>query len=111
MPIELNLLRRDLLKPEMRNEYAHVCTHSLPYTSQLFGDDVFKAAKEIKECSRLGFKLHYGTGRGSFRGRSGFRPIVRAGMSRGAFRGRCAYVPADGPWPKSSQRRGGVRRM
>ncbi|KAH3698967.1 hypothetical protein DPMN_073913 [Dreissena polymorpha] len=37
---QLNLLERDLLKSEMRNEYAHVCTHSLPHTSELFGDDV-----------------------------------------------------------------------
>ncbi|KAH3775923.1 hypothetical protein DPMN_177333 [Dreissena polymorpha] len=56
------------------------------------------AAKEIEECSRIGYKLQYG--------RSGFRPRVRAGMSHGAFRGRGAYVPADGPWPTNSQRRG-----
>ena len=59
---QINMLRRDLLKPELRNEYSHLCTHSLPYINQLFGYDVSKTAKEIEECSKMGYKLQYGSG-------------------------------------------------
>ncbi|KAH3876428.1 hypothetical protein DPMN_000268 [Dreissena polymorpha] len=30
----------------LKYEYAHLCNQQLPYTNQLFGDDVSKAAKE-----------------------------------------------------------------
>ena len=109
---QINMFRRDLLKPEMRNEYSHLCTHSLPYTDQLFGDDVSKTAKEIEECSRMGHKLQYGPTRGSFRGRPGFRPRYRGGFHRGGFRGRGGmdyHHPQQ--MPKNPPRRGGLKRM
>ena len=109
---QVNMIRRDLLKPEMRNEYAHLCTHSLPYTNQLFGDDVSKTAKEIEECSKIGYKLQYGSGRGQqghFRPRGG--RVRGRGVSRGGFRGRGTYGTNDYQFPKNSQRRGGGRKM
>ncbi|XP_060596689.1 uncharacterized protein LOC132750691 [Ruditapes philippinarum] len=110
---QVNMLRRDLLKPEMRNEYAHLCTHSLPYTNQLFGDDVSKTAKEIEECSRIGHRLQYGPSRGSYRGRPGFRPRIRGGFSRGGFRGRGSYGTGEftQQGSKNFQRRGGNKKM
>ncbi|XP_060587407.1 uncharacterized protein LOC132742916 [Ruditapes philippinarum] len=109
---QINMIRRDLLKPEMRNEYNHLCTHSLPYTSQLFGDDVSKTAKEIEECSRIGHKLQYGPVRGSFRGRPGFRPRLRGTFNRTAVRGRGGYASSEYQQAsKNLQRRGGVRKF
>ena len=63
------------------SEYLHLCSPSVPYTSQLFGDDVSKAAKDIEDCSKVGNKLRFGRGRGSFRGGRGYRG------GRGGFRG------------------------
>ena len=110
---QINMLRRDLLKPELRNEYNHLCTHSLPYTNQLFGDDVSKTAKEIEECSKMGYKLQYGSGRGAY---GFFRPRGGRGRGRGltrGFRGRGSseYQTPNYQASKNSRRGVGTRRM
>ena len=73
---QINMTRRDLIKPELRYEYLHLCAQSVPYTAWLFGDDISKTAKEIEDCSKIGNKLYNNRG-GSYRGRM-----------RGRFRGR-----------------------
>ncbi|CAG2196222.1 unnamed protein product [Mytilus edulis] len=60
---QLNMTRRDFLKPEMMAEYVPLCSHSVPYTNNLFGDDVSKVAKDIEDCSKVGNKLKFGSGR------------------------------------------------
>ena len=37
---QINMARRDLLKLELKDEDAHLCNHTLPFTNELFGDDV-----------------------------------------------------------------------
>ena len=74
---QVNMTRRELIKPELRYEYLHLCAQTVPYTSWLFGDDISKTAKEIEDCSKIGHKLQYNNRGGSFRGRM-----------RGRFRGR-----------------------
>lgn len=110
---QVNMARRDFLKPELRNEYAHLCTHSLPFTNQLFGDDLSKTAKEIEECSRIGYKLLHG--RGSYRGRPPYMHRGRGrGYSFGAASGRGRGTARPGEYntgPKKPQRRGGVKKM
>lgn len=76
----INTTRRDFLKPELMSEYLHLCSHSVPFTKWLFGDDVSKTAKDIEDCSKLGNKLRFGRGRGGYRdgrshrgGRGGYR--------------------------------------
>ena len=39
---QINLLRRDLIKPDLCWDYVHLCAHSLPYNNFLFDDDVSK---------------------------------------------------------------------
>ncbi|KAH3860277.1 hypothetical protein DPMN_023172 [Dreissena polymorpha] len=74
--------------------HMQICEHT-PYLKRVsYLGTTSPRQKEIEKCSRIGYKLQYDTGRGSFRGRSGLRPRVRAGMSHGAFRGRGSYVPA-----------------
>ena len=82
---QLCLLRRELMKPDMRGEYSHMCSQSLKFTDHLFGDDVPKAVKDISDCSKLSNKLsNQSRGRGRyFRGRGRF---VRG--FRGPPRGR-----------------------
>ena len=45
--------RREALKPVIQNDFAHLCSQSLPYTSWLFGDDVSKNVKDIKDMERF----------------------------------------------------------
>ena len=76
---QINLARRDFIRSELNSEYTHLCAHTQPYTTFLFGDDVSKTAKDIEDCSKIANRIHYG--RGSSRGRGRF------GRSRGT-RGR-----------------------
>ena len=46
---ELNLLRRDLIKPDMNREFTHLCKPSNPVTKQLFGDELGKKVKDLQE--------------------------------------------------------------
>ena len=78
---QINLTRREFLKPELMSEYLHLCSPAVPYTSYLFGDDVSQAAKDIENCSKVGNKLRFGRGRGGFRGGRGYRG------GRGGYRG------------------------
>ena len=85
---QINLTRRDFIKPELRFEYLHLCAQSVPYTSWLFGDDISKTAKEIEDCSKIGHRIQHNNRGGAFRGRMRGRFRVRG---RGNFRGRGAY--------------------
>lgn len=122
---QLNMARRDFLKPELKNDtYSHIFSHSIPFTDQLFGDDVSKTAREIEEFSKIGHKLQYNPVRGSLR-RPGFRSRYR-GSGRGV-RGRGSYgsygtsdyggrggyggTSEYQQMPKNPQRRGGGKRM
>ena len=55
---EVNLRRRERLKPELRPSYRHLCNPSNPIASQLFGDELPKAGKEIAEANKISSKLH-----------------------------------------------------
>lgn len=46
---ELNMLRRDLIKPELNQRYAHLCKPSVKTTQWLFGDDLPKMMKDLEE--------------------------------------------------------------
>lgn len=50
------MTRRDLIKPELRFEYLHLCAQTVPYTLWLFGDDTSELAKAIEDCSKIGHK-------------------------------------------------------
>ena len=80
---QICMVKRDLFKPELKDEYSHLCTHSLPYTSWLFGNDISKKTKEIEDSNKLGYKIHKSGSRGSFRDRSNFRGSSFRGRSAG----------------------------
>ncbi|WAR05796.1 hypothetical protein MAR_021165 [Mya arenaria] len=54
---QVNLTRKDFLRPELKQEYSHLCSQSRPFTKFLFGDDISKSAKEIKDCSKISYKM------------------------------------------------------
>ena len=55
----LNMTRRCLIRPELRNEYKKLCLETVPFSSELFGDEVEKTAKDVSEMAKIGNKMHY----------------------------------------------------
>ena len=55
--IELNVRRREALKPELHSSYRYLCAPLNPITTELFGDDLPKAVKDIIDTNRITSKL------------------------------------------------------
>ena len=79
---QINALRKDLLRPELKSEYKHLCNVNTPVSVLLFGDDITKTAKEIEEYAKITNKMFTGA-------------FVRPRMGRFA-RFRVAYAAARG---------------
>lgn len=56
---ELNLKRRELMKPDMNPEYRQLCSAQVPVTKLLFGDDLPKSIKDLKETNKVAGKLGF----------------------------------------------------
>lgn len=54
---ELNIKRREQIKPDLNVQYRQLCTSQVPITSCLFGDDLAKTLKDIAETNRVGNKV------------------------------------------------------
>ena len=67
---ELNLRCREALKPELRTSYCYLCAPSNPITTELFGDDLPKAVKDITDTNRITSKLSRETKQSFKRSRS-----------------------------------------
>lgn len=76
---QINLAKKDFLRPELNKDYSHLCSHSRPFTSQLFGDDVSKFARELEECSKISSK--------TFQSRPFRGPLIRRMAMGSRFRG------------------------
>ena len=57
---EINLRRRERLKPELHPSYRHLCNPSNTITSQLFGNDLPKGVKDIAEANKISSTIHAG---------------------------------------------------
>ena len=85
---ELNMMRRELLRPGLQDKFSQLCKPSVPITSMLFGDDLSKHIRELSE-------VHRATGKVARVGR--FRPYGSYGHSYGSYghsygRGRGSYM-------------------
>ena len=60
---KLNQRGRELIKPDLHDEYKHLCSSSLAITDQLFGDDLPKQVKELTEVNPVGKKVPAHSGR------------------------------------------------
>ena len=81
---ELSFRRRELIKPGLNKDYAHLCAMNVPVTDFLFGDDLAQQVKDLTELNRVANQLQpRGRGRGRSRGRGFYR-----GRGRGFFPGR-----------------------
>lgn len=58
--IELNLRRRDLMRPDLNAQYQRLCAPSVPITNLLFGDDLTKEVKDINATNKVGYKIGRG---------------------------------------------------
>ena len=57
---ELNMRCRDNIKPELNEDYKHLCSSSVPFSEFLFGNDVnlSKQLKDLAEATKVSKKLN-----------------------------------------------------
>ena len=53
---EVNIKRRELIKPDLNDQFKQLCGSHTPVT-KLFGDDLPKLVKEISETNKVGVKV------------------------------------------------------
>ena len=51
---ELSQKRREAMRPALKKEYAGLMSHSILVTSKLFGDDLLKTMRDLKQEASLG---------------------------------------------------------
>lgn len=56
---EINLQRRDLIQPDLNDQFRQLCGTQTPISKLLFGDDLPKSVKEINETNRVGQRVSY----------------------------------------------------
>ena len=85
---ELNLRRRELIKPDLNQQYATLCSAQVPITGLLFGDNLSQQCREIQETNKLGQKFGHRSGSASSKSdrgknqRPGAKVYNRPGSSR-----------------------------
>jgi len=68
---QLSQKRKDCIAPDLAPQYRQVCSASRPVSHLLFGDELNKSLREIKEAQNVGTKIgvQAPSFRGNFRGR------------------------------------------
>ena len=54
---EVNLKQRELIKPDLNEQFKQLCSSQNPVTKVLFGDDLPNSVKEINETNRVDVKV------------------------------------------------------
>lgn len=54
---EMNVNRRENLKPDLNSQYRTLCSVSTPITTELFGDDMGKQIDEVTKANKLAKKI------------------------------------------------------
>lgn len=55
---EINLKRRDLLRPDLNKQYGALCNPSTPISNFLFGDDLSKEVEELTKSNKLSVRVN-----------------------------------------------------
>ena len=98
MNFNINMFRRALMKNEMKDQYKKLCSDTVPFSSELFGDELAKLAKDVGETNKMGTKIHkFNAFRGRMRGRYPYNNM--------SFRGGSSYQTR----PSFTARRGGYQ--
>lgn len=100
---QLSQKRKDLVARDMEPPYKRLCSSSNPVTEYLFGDELPKQVKDIKDTQMVSAKMVKKDDRGRFKGKSKFKPRGTAptNRSRKPFLGHRT--------PHQSRRRGAHR--
>jgi hypothetical protein len=90
---ELNMKRRELIKPDLNGQFKQLCSPHVPMTDYLFSDDLSKFVKDISETQRVANRIT--KNRAFSRGTQNYRQNFAFGPYRGraGFRGRPRYHP------------------
>ena len=56
---EANLIRRELIRPDLNELYRQLCSSQTPISKFLFGDDLPKAVKEISETNKVSQRVSH----------------------------------------------------
>ena len=54
---EINMRHKEMIKPDLHDDYKHLCSSSIEPTSFLFGDELPKQVKDFTEVNRVGKKV------------------------------------------------------
>ena len=54
---EINMRHKEMIKPDLHDDYKHLCLSSIEPTSFLFGDELPKQVKDLTEVNRVGKKV------------------------------------------------------
>jgi len=77
---ELNMQRKQLMKPDIGRDYVSLCSPHVPFTDLSFGDDLQKQLKDIGDVNKIGAKVQ--GHRGPHRSQTGY---VNNNNSKGSF--------------------------
>ena len=56
---EVNLSRRELIRPDLNEQYKQLCSSQTAISKFLFGDDLPKAVKEMSETNKVSQGVSY----------------------------------------------------
>lgn len=84
-----NLTRRTIIRRDINQKYAHLCSEKAPLTGLLFGEDLSQAAKQIEEADKLKAKF-------STKKRTPFWSSTYGRFGGGRQRGYFGKVPSRG---------------
>ena len=56
---EANLIRWELIRPDLNEHYKQLCSSHTPISTLLFGDDLPKAVKEISEPNKVSQRVSH----------------------------------------------------
>ena len=54
---EINMRHKEMIKPDLHDDYKHLCLSSIEPTSFLFGNELPKQVKDLTEVNRVGKKV------------------------------------------------------
>ncbi|XP_038051565.1 uncharacterized protein LOC119724536 isoform X2 [Patiria miniata] len=110
---ELNMRRRELIKPDLNKQFSGLCSSHVPVTGLLFGDNLPQQCKDIQQTNKIGQKVGFSTGsRGTDNKGSLHRGnLASAGRRRGSYLNYQRYSKHQGSrWNHKPQPSAGAKK-
>ena len=99
---QLNMRRRDGIRPDLSSKVAPLCSSQVPCTSLLFGDDLVHSCKNVQETIRICSQV-YGSERSNRRIRQNARRTGDHRTQRDAFGKPDSFKPQRVPYHRRGQ--------